>query len=134
MRAEFTDDENMRAYRLFNIIDVDQSGNVDLREIKRYMTTEIERHMEDRFEHPDCGLVWGLDDDDAVVIRHIEELSPASKKTFLLPGLRLKVHTCARPVLNTTRPPHSCVTLILTPLVLRLSPVAQWRGNPLQRR
>ena len=80
----------MRAYRLFNVIDVDQSGNVDLREIKRYMMSDIERLMEDSFDHPDCGIVWGLDEQHAVVIDHIEERSPAAKKVQLLPGLRLK--------------------------------------------
>ena len=89
-RTNFSEEENMRAYRLFQIMDIDGSGNVDLREIKRVLMSDMERIMEDSFDHADCGIIWGLDEQNCVVIKSVEKFSPATKRRYLLPGLRLK--------------------------------------------
>ena len=68
-RTNFSEEENMRAYRLFQIMDIDGSGNVDLREIKRVLMSDMERIMEDSFDHADCGIIWGLDEQNCVVIK-----------------------------------------------------------------
>jgi hypothetical protein len=89
-------EENFAAYRLFCIMDIDNSGLISLRELRRVLTgTTARATLNVRFEHPDVGIVWNLDQDDCVVIDHIEDKSPATLKTEVINGLMLlRINSC----------------------------------------
>ena len=77
-------------------MDIDNSGLISLRELRRVLTGTTARNtLLVRFEHPDVGIVWNLDQDDCVVIDHIEDKSPASLRTAVINGLMLlRINNC----------------------------------------
>jgi len=85
----YTEEENYRAYKLFNIIDTSGAGSITLRELKRCLMGDTFRTFPKRFAHPDTGFVLGVDEDDCVVIKSIEPGSPASLDAFLSVGLQI---------------------------------------------
>lgn len=83
-------EENFNAYRLFCLMDVDNSGFISLRELRRVLTGHSAHSvLLAQFEHPDVGIVWNLDQDDCVSISQIEDKSPASLNRDLTVGLIL---------------------------------------------
>jgi len=90
LQRTYTQEENFKSYQLFTIMDADQSGKISLDELQRVLNGEKLRSITVDFDHPDTGMVWGLDEDDCVVITSIEVGSPAQENAKLLPGLRLK--------------------------------------------
>jgi hypothetical protein len=83
-------EENFNAYRLFCLMDVDNSGFISLRELRRVLTGHSANNLLlVEFSHPDVGIVWNLDHDDCVHIAHIEDKSPASLNRDLINGLIL---------------------------------------------
>jgi len=88
-KQDYTPEENYRAYKLFSIMDVDNGGSISLRELKRCVMGDISDTLEISFDHPDCGIVWGVDEDNCIIVDRVEENSPASLINFLVPRLRL---------------------------------------------
>lgn len=84
-----TAEENYRAYKLFSMMDVDNGGSISLRELNRVLMGDAERFLTCDFEHPDTGIVWGLDEDNCVVITSIEQHSHAIKFPFLVKKMKL---------------------------------------------
>lgn len=83
-------EENFNAYRLFCLMDVDNSGFISLRELRRVLTGHNAHSLLlAKFDHPDVGIIWNLDEDDCVCISHIEDKSPASLNRDLINGLIL---------------------------------------------
>ena len=70
-------------------MDADRSGLVSLRELKRILCGDTFRTLDVRFDHPDIGITWSLDNDNCVCIANIEEKSPASHDRTLINNLRL---------------------------------------------
>lgn len=89
LKVNFTQEENYEAYKLFCIMDVDNSGLVSLRELERVLMGDTLRTIVVEFDHPDSGIIWNLDADECVAIQRIETSSPASRKSELINGLRL---------------------------------------------
>ena len=104
----FTDEENYRAYKLFSVIDTNNAGTITLRELKRCLMGDTFRTFPKDFDHPDTGIIFGLDEDDCVVISGIEPSSPASLDPFLNLGLHLWS------INGVLIPPHRKESLILT--------------------
>eukprot|EP00981_Chlorochromonas_danica_P014681 scaffold8581_cov181-Ochromonas_danica.AAC.3 len=71
------------------MMDVDGGGTVSLRELNRVLMGEVIRFVSADFDHPDTGLVFGLDEENCVVIVTIEERSAASAVPFLIERMRL---------------------------------------------
>ena len=88
-KQNYTPEENYRAYKLFSIMDVDNGGSISLRELKRCVMGDISDTLAITFDHPDCGIVWGHDEDNCVIVDRVEEKSPASFINFIVPRLRL---------------------------------------------
>lgn len=88
-KQNYTPEENFRAYKLFSIMDVDNGGSISLRELKRCVMGDISDTLAITFDHPDCGIVWGYDEDNCIVIDKVEDNSPASFIHFIVPRLRL---------------------------------------------
>jgi hypothetical protein len=83
-------EENFHAYRLFCLMDVDNSGFISLRELRRVLTGHSANNLLlAEFPHPDVGIIWNLDQDDCVCIDFIEDKSPASLNRDLINGLIL---------------------------------------------
>lgn len=89
-RTDYTQEENYEAYKVFCIMDVDNSGCVSNREVRRLLTGHREKYISFDFEHPDTGIIWGLDKDDNVIVKSVEPLSPASKRVEIVRGFRLR--------------------------------------------
>ena len=89
VNKRFTDEENYRAYKLFSIIDTNSGGCVTLRELKRCLMGDTFRTFSKKFDHPDTGIVFGLDEDDCVVVQAIEPGSPAALDPYMQTGLQL---------------------------------------------
>ncbi len=70
-------------------MDVDNSGQVSLRELRRVLAGETLRTITVEFDQTDCGIIWNLDEDDCVIIKSIEKSSPADGVSELINGLRL---------------------------------------------
>ena len=85
----FTEEENYRAYKLFSIIDANSGGCVTLRELKRCLMGDTFRTFSKKFDHPDTGIIFGLDEDDCVVVQAIEPGSPAALDPYMQTGLQL---------------------------------------------
>ena len=85
----YTSEENQRAYQLFCAIDCDNSGTVDLGEIRRVLLGERLTTVSATFPNSDNGLSFKVDDLGFVAIDKVSEGSPASTKVSLLPGLRM---------------------------------------------
>lgn len=89
-KSTYTAEENMRAYRAFTMIDIDDNGFVTLREIERVLSGTLDdKVLSESFEEPDTGIVFGLDVEGCPIIRSIEDRSHAFLKSSLVPGLRL---------------------------------------------
>lgn len=88
-KQNYTPEENYRAYKLFSIMDVDNGGSISLRELKRCVMGDISDTLVINFDHPDCGIVWGYDEDNCIIVEKVEENSPASLINFIVPRLRL---------------------------------------------
>jgi len=88
-KQNYTPEENYRAYKLFSIMDVDNGGSISLRELKRCVMGDISDTLAISFDHPDCGIVWGYDEDNCIIVEKVEENSPASLINFIVPRLRL---------------------------------------------
>jgi len=89
-RTSYTMEENFSAYRLFCIMDLDNSGLISLRELRRVLTgTTARSTLSVHFDHPDVGIIWNLDRDNCVVIESIEAKSPASAHPEVIQGLML---------------------------------------------
>ena len=101
----FTDEENYRAYKLFSIIDTSSSGSVTLRELKRSLMGDTFRTFEKRFDHPDTGIIFGLDEDECVVVKEIEKGSPAAMDPYMATGLQIWS------INGTKIPPHDKTSL-----------------------
>jgi Ca2+-binding EF-hand superfamily protein len=84
-----TQEENYRAYKLFSMMDVDSGGSISLRELYRVLMGDATRYVSCDFEHPDSGIVWGLDEENCVAIMSIEEGSLALNFPFLIQRMRL---------------------------------------------
>lgn len=54
-------EENYRAFKLFSIMDIDHSGTISLREINRMLLGDMSATFLINFDHPDTGIVWGID-------------------------------------------------------------------------
>jgi hypothetical protein len=52
---------------------------------------QFSKSMPMDFDHPDTGIIWGLDLRNNVVIKAIEKDSPASKCFDIIPGFKLKM-------------------------------------------
>jgi hypothetical protein len=89
-KINYTEEENYEAYKVFCIMDVDNSGCITIRELQRLLMGQFTKFMHLDFPHPDTGIIWGLDHENCVVIKDIEPLSPASKRLDILVGMRLK--------------------------------------------
>ena len=95
-------EENFNAYRFFCLMDVDNSGFISLRELRRVLTGHSAHSLLlAEFPHPDVGIIWNLDHDDCVCIAHIEDKSPASLNPDLINGLILMR------INQTTIPPYN---------------------------
>eukprot|EP01038_Epipyxis_sp_PR26KG_P005825 gene5825-8032_t len=88
-RKSYTQEENYRAYKLFSMMDVDHGGSISLREINRMLLGDIDKYLACRFDHPDTGIIWGLDSEKCVIISSIEENSEASKLPYLIKNMKL---------------------------------------------
>ncbi len=77
----FTDsqEENYRAFKLFSIMDTDNSGSITLAEINRLLMGDIYNSFTVDFDHPDTGIKWGLDCDNCVSVLDVEAHSPSSE-------------------------------------------------------
>ena len=84
-----TADENYRAYKLFSMMDVDNGGSISLRELNRVLMGDAIRFLTCDFDHPDSGIVWGLDEENCTVISSIEQHSQAVKYPFLVKKMKL---------------------------------------------
>lgn len=84
-----TQDENYRAYKLFSMMDVDGGGSISLRELNRVLMGEVIRFVSCDFDHPDTGIVFGLDEENCVAIIDIEPRSAAAAFPFLIERMRL---------------------------------------------
>lgn len=84
-----TQAENYRAYKVFSMMDVDGGGSISLRELNRVLMGEVIRFVSCFFEHPDSGMVFGLDEENCVCITEIEAKSAASAFPFLIERMRL---------------------------------------------
>lgn len=71
------------------MMDVDGGGTVSLRELNRVLMGEVIRYVSADFDHPDTGLVFGLDEENCVIIVTIEERSAAAAVPFLIERMRL---------------------------------------------
>eukprot|EP00605_Chrysophyceae_sp_TOSAG23-4_P000956 GSChrysophyteH1.ASY1.ANO1.1056.1 assembled CDS len=87
--VHYSEEENYRAYKLFNIIDTSGGGSITLRELKRCLMGDTFRTFSKKFDHPDTGFILGIDEDDCVVIKDIERGSPAAQDPFLSTGLQI---------------------------------------------
>ncbi len=70
-------------------MDTDNSGSISLREINKLLMGDVYRSFTIDFEHPDTGIMWGLDSDNCVAVTDVEPHSPAADVTNLIRGLRL---------------------------------------------
>lgn len=84
-----TQEENYRAYKLFSMMDVDSGGSISLRELYRVLMGDAIRYVSCDFDHPDSGIVWGLDEEACVAVMDIEEASLALNFPFLIKRMRL---------------------------------------------
>ncbi|KAJ1436856.1 hypothetical protein B484DRAFT_416735, partial [Ochromonadaceae sp. CCMP2298] len=89
-RKKYTQEENYRAYKLFSMMDVDGGGSISLREIYRVLMGDAERFVSCDFDHPDTGIIWGLDDENCVIITEIEAGSQAASYPFLTSRMRIQ--------------------------------------------
>ena len=71
-------------------MDVDNGGSVSLRELKRVLMGDMIRTLFVNFDHPDSGIAWTTDDENFVVIKEIDPISPAVHEPSLIKSLRLK--------------------------------------------
>ena len=85
----YSQEENYRAYKLFNIIDSNNGGTITLRELKRCLMGDTFRTFKVHFDHPDSGFVFGLDEDVCVMVDKIEQDSPAANDPYLIRGLQV---------------------------------------------
>lgn len=85
----YSQEENYRAYKLFNIIDSNNGGTITLRELKRCLMGDTFRTFKVHFDHPDSGFVFGLDEDVCVMVDKIEADSPAANDPYLIRGLQV---------------------------------------------
>ena len=53
------------------------------------MTGGTERYVTIDFEHPDTGIVWGLDEDNSVAVKSMEAHSSASRQPLLVEHMKL---------------------------------------------
>ena len=89
-KTNYSQEENNRTYKLFSLMDIDNSGTISLREIKRVlMGSDIIRTFAESFLSADTGISFKLDEDDCVCIDEIEPGSPAFGKLTLVTGLRV---------------------------------------------
>jgi molecular chaperone GrpE (heat shock protein) len=89
-RTDYTQEENYEAYKVFCIMDIDNSGCVSNREVRRLLTGHREKFITFEFDHPDTGIIWGLDKEDNVIVKSVEPFSPASKRVEIVRGFRLR--------------------------------------------
>lgn len=89
IKSNYTQDENYRAYKLFSMMDVDGGGSISLRELNRILMGEVIRFVSCDFDHPDTGIVYGLDEENCAAIIEIEAMSSASQFPFLIERMRL---------------------------------------------
>lgn len=89
-KINYTEEENYEAYKVFSIMDVDNSGCITIRELQRLLMGQFSKTMPLDFDHPDSGIVWGLDKKNNVIVQSIEKESPASKHFDIIPGFKLK--------------------------------------------
>lgn len=82
-------EENYRAYKLFSMMDVDGGGSISLREINRVLMGETIRFVSVKFEHPDTGILFGVDEEQCVYIADFERESVASEHPTLVKRMRL---------------------------------------------
>ena len=66
------------------MMDVDGGGSISLRELNRVMMGDSQRYISCDFGHPDTGIIFGLDEENCVIIADIETDSMASKYPFLI--------------------------------------------------
>lgn len=81
-KTQYTSEETFKTYQLFSLMDVDNSGSVSLRELKRVLMGGMEDFrltMVENFRNADTGMSYVLDEDNCVIIKSIEPHSPASK-------------------------------------------------------
>lgn len=60
-----------------------------MRELKRVLMGEAVRYVSADFDHPDTGIVFGLDEEQCVIIVDIEADSAAARFPFLIQKMRL---------------------------------------------
>jgi hypothetical protein len=89
VKKSYTKDENYRAYKLFSMMDIDGGGSISLRELSRVLMGEVVRFVSCSFEHPDSGILFGLDEESCVIISEIESDSVALRFPFLITRMRL---------------------------------------------
>ncbi len=53
------------------------------------MMGDMQRYVTCDFSHPDTGIIFGVDEEQCVMIASIEAESMASKYPFLIPRMRL---------------------------------------------
>lgn len=70
-------------------MDIDGGGSISLRELNRVMMGDMQRYVTCEFKHPDTGIIFGVDEEQCVMITSIEPDSMASKYPFLIPRMRL---------------------------------------------
>ena len=70
-------------------MDIDGGGSISLRELNRVMMGDMQRYVTCDFSHPDTGIIFGVDEEQCVMIASIEAESMASKYPFLIPRMRL---------------------------------------------
>jgi hypothetical protein len=71
------------------MMDIDGGGSISLRELNRVLMGEVVRFVSCAFEHPDSGLLFGLDEENCVIVSEIESDSIARKFPFLVTRMRL---------------------------------------------
>ena len=71
------------------MMDVDGGGSISLREINRVLMGETVRYVTVTFDHPDTGILFGLDEEKYVYIAEFERESVASQHPTLVRHMRL---------------------------------------------